>query len=204
MSTFALLLMLALGIDHSGTLVSSEKGGGHDLSPNDSVSSATDGRRPSSGSGVEPPTSLPAPEPSTAVCQCQGHKRQSCFCLQNGVTCKCNASTGSVWALNEQGRATHKTGAYADPRAPRQTASTGYAVSLRTDGRWWWHDGGQWHNTSDKPREGVTYNGPHGAFVYRGGRMVPEAAKMAVEIKPTGHWERRCFGGYCRMVWVTD
>lgn len=61
-------------------------------------------------------SSDPAPVPKTAVCQCQGSKRGVCFCLQNGVACRCHASKGSVWNLNEQGRAVSKTGQYADPR----------------------------------------------------------------------------------------
>lgn len=58
----------------------------------------------------------PAPVSKTAVCQCQGSNRGVCFCLQNGIACKCNSGKGSVWNLNEQGRAVSKTGQYADPR----------------------------------------------------------------------------------------
>lgn len=42
MNSFALLLMLVLGLDHSGTLVSSPKGGDSDLTANDSLSTGTE------------------------------------------------------------------------------------------------------------------------------------------------------------------
>lgn len=179
---------------------------------------------PSSGSVVG--SHSPAAEPSaskTAVCKCQGSNRGVCFCLQNRVPCKCHVSKGSVWNLNEQGRAVSKTGEYADPRgnatvarsnAPSGSAPTDCVPSVpiddsvpqkRTDGNWWWkHPGGEWYFSARTPAEGLVFNAGSVAFVYQNGRMVVKAPEMAVVIQPSGHWERRCVGGVCRMYWIAD
>lgn len=72
------------------------------------------------GSGIVPDAPVPEP-PSTAICQCKGSNRGVCFCLQNRVPCKCNASKGSEWNLVD-GRAVSKTGRYADPRQEQTPA----------------------------------------------------------------------------------
>lgn len=166
---------------------------------------------PSSGSVVG--SHSPAAEPSaskTAVCKCQGSNRGVCFCLQNRVPCKCHVSKGSVWNLNEQGRAVSKTGQYADPRgnatvargnAPSGSAPVDDSVPRqRSDGKWWWKANGSWFGTASLT-EGQTYVSGTNRFVYRGGKMEPE---MAVVIQPSGHWERRCVGGVCRMYWIAN
>lgn len=168
---------------------------------------------PPEGSGA---VLTPAPELSkTAVCRCQGSNRGVCFCLQNRVPCKCHVSKGSVWNLNEQGRAVSKTGEYADPRkadsrgnatvarsnAPSGSAPPDDVPRQRADGKWWWKGpDGTWFGTASLT-EGQTYVSGTSRFVYRGGKMAPE---MGVVIQPSGHWERRCVGGVCRMYWVND
>lgn len=57
----------------------------------------------------------------TVVCQCGGSNEGVCHCVQHGVQCNCTANKGSVWATDSNGRATHKTGEYANPN---QSANT--------------------------------------------------------------------------------
>lgn len=204
------------------------KGGDRSSSAHDASASGTEARKPT-GPAVAPPTETAAGPSSTTVCRCQGYKEHLCLCLKAGVRCHCSRTVGSVWAVNDKGRATHKTGAKADPRkavdnsrqkqpvtAPKSnggtenSVSTGFVVTKRSDGRWWWNDGTRWHYTSLRPVDGTTYRGGHGAFEYRAGRMHALGAKMMAVIHPasTGHWETRrvCRGSYCEnvRVWVAE
>lgn len=160
--------------------------------------------------GAHTPSASPAAD--TSVCECLGYRgREHCACLQNGVKCQCNATKGSEW-FNENGRPVRKTGRYLDPRqkdpevaAAPQASPDGTVPEKRADGQWWWNDGTRDYCTTYQPVEGLEFNGPHGAFVFTGGKMVPKGSQMAVEIKqPTGHWETRCYGSYCKRVWVLD
>ena len=56
-------------------------------------------------------------KPSTAysTCQCGGSNTKTCYCLQNGIACHCNAAKGSVWNLDDKGKAVSKTGTYTTP-----------------------------------------------------------------------------------------
>lgn len=173
------------------------------------------------GSGGERPASLPAPElsiPRTTVCQCQGYREHLCHCLKAGQKCHCTRTSGSVWAVNEQGRATHKTGAKADPRkasplttpAPtvhRVDSSAGYEVQVRDGIPYWTAGGVEWHTDADLV-ENRTYAN---RFQYRSGRMhewKPDTSVMAADIAPRGHYEIRrvCRGSYCEnvRVWVPE
>lgn len=164
-----------------------------------------------------------SPGAETTVCRCQGYKEHLCLCLKAGVKCHCSRTVGSVWAVNEQGRATHKTGAKADPRqaaavnrntassapeaglTPKPPASDDTVPTLRTDGRYWWHDGERWWNTTTVPAEGREFNGGSKVFVFSGGKMTVKGSQMAVQVQqPTGRWVKRCYGGYCRMEWVPN
>lgn len=86
-----------------------------------------------SGSGAgQTPFVVTAPElPKTTVCQCQGYRESVCHCRKHGQVCHCTRTSGSVWALNEQGQATHKTGAKADPQVAKPAAKPVPAPVLR-------------------------------------------------------------------------
>lgn len=176
---------------------------------------------PSPGSGADGPLVESAPEPSTAICPCLGYRgRAHCYCLQRGVACRCNRTTGSEW-LMKNGRPVKKTGRYADPRganaiarrdAPAASAPQDDAAPRqRADGKWWWKgpqgDNGEWWSIASAPVEGQTYVYGTNRFVYRGGKMVP-GSQMAADITPNGHFEIRrvCRGSYCEnvRVWVKD
>jgi hypothetical protein len=81
----------------------------------------------------------PAPKFPTTVCRCQGSNHSVCLCLKAGVSCHCSRTVGSVWAVDATGKATHKTGAKADPRTqattPRPTATIQPVIPKAT-GRW--------------------------------------------------------------------
>ena len=73
-----------------------------------------------------------------------------------------------------------------------------------TDGRWWWRTPTADYWSTSKPVAGRSYAGwtlqPDGTM-QRGG------SQMAVQIQPAkagGHWETKCYGNYCRQVWVND
>lgn len=151
--------------------------------------------------------------PVSEVCRCQGYKHSVCKCLKAGVKCHCSRTSGSVWEL--LGEQWVKTGAKADPRittsrkapsesSPSAALGAGYDVTLRNDGRWWWHDGSIWRYTSTQPRDGMRFGSGNAAFVYRDGVMQPSESQMVIDIAPKGHWERRCYGGYCRNVWIPE
>lgn len=58
---------------------------------------------------------LPESASQTAICPCLGYRgRAHCYCLQRGVACKCNRTTGSEWIM-ENGKPVKKTGRYANP-----------------------------------------------------------------------------------------
>lgn len=195
-----------------------EKKGGD--SPSTSVvtpKSAQDAPPPGSVAG-KPPAATPAAEPSnTTVCRCQGYKEHLCLCLKAGVKCHCSRTVGSVWSVNDQGRATHKTGAKADPRVPLKnetpanpTGESGYIVWTRGGVNYWNDSSGRsWHDGGTGLSEGTVYGN---RFVYRGGSMhelnQADGSKMAADIAPRGHWETRrvCRGSYCEnvRVWVND
>lgn len=81
---------------------------------------------PRSGAGQVSETTAPE-SLKTTVCRCQDYKEHLCLCLKAGVKCHCSRNVGSVWFVNEHGRATHKTGAKADP--------SGNATITRSDAR---------------------------------------------------------------------
>lgn len=170
-----------------------------------------------SGSGADTPAPRglsPAPESPTTVCRCQGYKEHLCLCLKAGVKCHCSRTVGSVWAVNDQGRATHKTGAKADPRKPsplttppatvhRTPKADGFALYMRQDGRWGWTDatGRQWW-AQTQPKAGDTVTDGQTSWECTGTGMRP---KMVVNLQPSGgRWVKRCYGGYCRMEWVPN
>lgn len=180
----------------------------------------TDDPLTSRGSDV-PAVSTPAvaSEPNTSVCPCRGSNRGVCHCLARGVKCRCSANVGSVWEMAD-GRPVRKTGEYANPNQAVAVisssataspdvvaASPGYECTQRSDGRWYWNDGSGWRVTSVQPTDGTRFSGGGKSFVYRAGRMHAAPAKMAVQIQPpksSGRWVTRCFGGYCRRVWVPE
>lgn len=123
-----------------------------------------------------------------------------------------------MWSVNERGRATHKTGAKADPRvsatvarsdAPAGSASNAQdpAVPARgADGRWWWTapDGVRWW-ASSQPQAGDSVVGGGVTWDCVGGRMVQRGSQMAVRLPSSGgRWVKRCYGSYCRMEWVPN
>lgn len=82
------------------------------------------------GSVVETLPSSTATEPSTAICPCQGFRgRAHCFCLQRGVACKCNRTTGSEWLMAD-GRPVRKTGQYANPNKPSPLTTPPFSISV--------------------------------------------------------------------------
>jgi hypothetical protein len=195
-----------------------EKKGGD--SPSTSVvtpKSAQDAPPPGSVAG-KPPAAPPATEPSnTTVCRCQGYKEHLCLCLKAGVKCHCSRTVGSVWSVNEQGRATHKTGAKADPRIPSNPGVTqptaGYPVSMRGGFAYWTDSvGKEWYSAGSNLAEGTVFGN---RFTYRNGAMhepghasAADASQMAANIAPKGHFETRrvCRGSYCEnvRVWVPE
>lgn len=202
MTTALLLVSLATaGVDYSVALIPGEGGG--------PSSTALKQDAPSLGSGVVAPPKSAAPESSTTVCRCQGFRESVCLCLKAGQKCHCSRTSGSVWATDKQGRATHKTGAKADPRigggrpepVSHSTTPGGFEVTLRRDGKWWWHDGDLWRWTRQQPTEGQRFSSGGKAFIYRDGRM---QAEMVLSLAPKGHWEKRCYGTFCRMEFVED
>ena len=50
----------------------------------------------------------------TTICRCGGSNKDVCHCLKAGLQCKCSASVGSEWKV-EQGKAVSKTGNYFNP-----------------------------------------------------------------------------------------
>lgn len=167
---------------------------------------------PQAGSGTASETAAPEPVSNTTVCRCQGYRESVCLCLKAGVKCHCSRTVGSVWAVNEQGRATHKTGAKADPRgtsaiarsdAPAASANS-YEATRRTDGRYWWTAGGTAYWVGKKPVDGDSWNISGQTWECVGGRMQLRGSVMAADIG--GHWETRrvCRGSYCEnvRVWV--
>lgn len=154
------------------------------------------------------------------VCQCRGYNKPVCFCLQNGVQCKCSSVKGSVWNL-EDGRATTKTGDYANPsevavsdETPK--TDTGYPVTYSRGWNYWTDsDGVRWNDQGNGLSEGRVFSYQNrNLFVYRNGRMhdygeAPEESKRAAPKiekpairKSTGRWVKHCYGGYCRWEWV--
>lgn len=217
MNMLALALMLALGIDHSGRLVSPTEGG-------DQPAVVEEQDAPSGGSGAElTPFVETAPEPSTAICPCLGYRgRAHCYCLQRGVACKCNRTTGSEWLMKD-GRPVKKTGRYANPNqqspvasrnATRETTddSPGADNSVprqRSDGLWRWkHPNGRWYTSATTPTEGREFKSGDVTFVVTNGRMTLKGSQMAADITPKGHYitVRVCHGNYCTYEkrWVPE
>ena len=164
---------------------------------------------PSPGSAAAPPKDAVA---DLSICPCLGYKGKAhCYCLQRGVQCRCNRTTGSEWNM-DGGRPVNKTGRYADPRrAPQPARSRELAAvdssvpTLKSDGNYWWQGpSGLWYSRSSTPTEGSVIRQQDGTtFVMRDGRMVPQ---MAVQIQAPagGRWVKRCYGSYCRMEWVPN
>lgn len=111
MNATALLLMLALGIDHSGRLVSAREGGGPtEAASQDAQATGSGGAvsetvapgpvsQPSSGSVAAPPTET-ATEPSktTAVCTCGGDSgKAACTCSR----CYCSGIVARAFTADE-------------------------------------------------------------------------------------------------------
>lgn len=197
--------------------------GGDASLPQDAAVPGTDAP-PSSGSAVEHSAISPAAEPSTAICPCLGYRgREHCFCLQRGVKCRCNRTTGSEWEMAD-GRPVKKTGRYDNPsrqgvdvastrvdekaekqgstapksnQATENSESTTYEVTRRTDGRYWWTVGNTAFWVGKKPVDGDSWTINGQVWECSGGRMQLKGAKMAADIAPKapkGHWETRCFG----------
>lgn len=62
------------------------------------------------------PKPVKVAEAKTAICQCGGSNKGVCFCLKKGLPCKCSANVGSIWYLDQMGKAVAKTGQYANPK----------------------------------------------------------------------------------------
>lgn len=78
------------------------------------------------GSVADLPAST-ATEPSTSICPCLGYRgRAHCYCLQRGVACKCNRTTGSEWVMSD-GKPVKKTGKYANPNNVAVTPSAPFS-----------------------------------------------------------------------------
>lgn len=114
MSAFILALLLA---SDPVSIHLAWEGGDSESLPHDAAVPGTDAPTPGTAA-VERTLAreVPAAVVNTTVCRCQGYKEHLCLCLKAGVKCRCSRTVGSVWAVNESGVATHKTGAKADPR----------------------------------------------------------------------------------------
>lgn len=87
-------------------------------------------------------------------------------------------------------------------------AAAGFAVSLRTDGLWWWQDAaGMWWHTGDRPVEGQRYEYPgYQTFIHSGGSMRPDGVagqQQAQQPQRQAKWVQRrvCRNGVCSMEW---
>lgn len=164
-----------------------------------------------SGAAVEP-AAVPA-APVFDICPCLGYRGKAhCFCLQKGVGCKCNATTGSEWEMADS-RPVRQTGKYGDPRKPRGSSrpdaelsapgtTSGYEVTTVNNLPHWTDSTGRNWDTHDPLAENMTYGG---RFQYRGGRMHEWKSSMSVVIpQAKGHYETRrvCHGSWCENVRV--